>query len=431
MKQLSFIVVGAGNRGLTYTKNMLAMPEKYKVVGVADPNPEKCARYRRRYGITEEQCFSDWHDILAKPKMADIAIIATSDMDHYEPAMKAISLGYDILLEKPVAPTERECCDIANAAREAGVKIIVCHVLRYTPFYKKIKSIIKSGMIGEVMSIEQTEAIGDRHFAHSFVRGNWGNTDRSAPMLLAKTCHDIDIIQWLMDKKCEKVSSFGSLTYFTEQNAPAGAPVHCYGGDCPEYENCPYASEKIYIDDAFGDWFKGSFRNSVGTHNDFTDDELREELKTSNYGKCVFHAGNNLCDHQVMNMQFCGGATAQLTVNAFNSGGRHTRVYGTKGELWAYMSDTEITVHTFADNKKHFMPVQETEEAITGGHGGGDAGMIFDLYDYLTGGYEGFSVADIDVSVYNHMLGFAAEESRHTDTTVKIDEFCKKFEFEY
>ena len=144
MKQLSFIVVGAGDRGLTYTKQMLAMPEKYKIAGVADINPEKRERYQRRYGLTAEQCYSDWRDMLAQPKMADIAIIATSDMDHYEPAMRAIELGYDLLLEKPVAPTERECCEIASAAKKAGVKIIVCHVLRYTPFYKKIKSIIKT-----------------------------------------------------------------------------------------------------------------------------------------------------------------------------------------------------------------------------------------------------------------------------------------------
>ena len=353
-------------------------------------------------------------------------MIATSDFDHYEPAMRAIELGYDLLLEKPVAPTERECCEIANAAEKAGVQVIVCHVLRYSPFYKKIKSIIKSGMIGEVMSIEQTEAIGDRHFAHSFVRGRWGNTSRSAPMILAKTCHDIDIIQWLMDKKCEKVSSFGALTYFTEENAPAGAPAHCYGGACPAYENCPYASEKIYIDNIFDDWFKWSFRNTVATHEDFTDDELREVLKTSDYGKCVFHAGNNLCDHQVMNMQFAGGATAQLTVNAFNAGGRYTRVYGTKGELWARMSDNEITVYTASDNTKHAIPIQEMEESITGGHGGGDAGLVSELYDYLSGCYEGFSVADIDVSVYNHMLGFAAEESRRESTIVDINEFCKK-----
>ena len=431
MKQFSFIVIGAGDRGLTYTKEMLKMPEKYKLVGVADINPEKRDRYKRRFGLTDEQCYSDWREILSKPKMADIAMIATSDFDHYEPAMKAIELGYHLLLEKPVAPTERECCEIANAAEKAGVKVIVCHVLRYSPFYKKIKSIIKSGMIGEVMSIEQTEAIGDRHFAHSFVRGRWGNTSRSAPMILAKTCHDIDIIQWLMDKKCEKVSSFGALTYFTEENAPKGAPAQCYGGDCPAYENCPYASEKIYIENVFGDWFKGSFRNTVATHEDFTEDELREVLKTSDYGKCVFRAGNNLCDHQVMNMKFSGGATAQLTVNAFNAGGRYTRVYGTKGELWARMSDSEITVYTCSDNKKHSIPVQETEESITGGHGGGDAGLVSDLYNYLSGCYEGFSVADIDVSVYNHMLGFAAEESRNNDTTVKIDEFCKKYGFEY
>ena len=429
MKQYSFITIGGGSRGTTYTTEMLKMPEKYKLVGMADPMSEKRKKYMRDFGLTEERCFADWKDILAKPKMADIAIIATVDNMHYEPAMKAIELGYNLLLEKPVANTEKECVDIANAAKKKGVKVLVCHVLRYTPFYKKVKSIVKSGILGEVMSVEQSEAIGDVHFSHSYVRGNWHNTSTSAPMLLAKSCHDLDVIQWLVDKPCKKVSSFGDLTYFTEKNAPEGAPVSCVDGECPYRENCIYNCRKIYMGDDFPVW-RDLFRSIHATKADFTDEDVIENLRKTSYGKCVFHSDNDVLDHQVVNMQFEGGATATLTVNAFNRGGRYTRVYGTKGELYAFFSDKEINVRTFADRRKFTVPVEETtSESIAGGHGGGDAGISFDLYNFMEGNEIELGASEIGISVYNHLIGYAAEQARHTDTVVDMDAFCQKYGF--
>ena len=428
MKQYSFILIGAGGRGMTYTREMLKMPEKYKLVGVADPLDYKRERCKSEFGLTEEQCFSDWRDILAKPKMADIAIIATMDDMHYEPAMKAIELGYDLLLEKPVANTEKECIDIANAAKEKGVRVLVCHVLRYTPFYRTAKSIIESGMIGEVVSVDQVEAIGDVHFSHSYVRGNWHSTKTAAPMILAKSCHDLDIVQWLMGKPCKAVSSFGSLTYFKPENAPEGAPERCSDGTCPHKDTCAYNCHKIYVDyeDFTSPTWKQIFKSMYATHEDFTDEEITELLKTNDFGKCVYHCDNDALDHQVVNMEFEGGATATLTVNAFNRGGRYTRVYGTKGEFYAFMSDDEIIVRTFFDKEKHRIPVVRTEESIAGGHGGGDYGIVADLYEFLCGNEVQFGASEIGISVENHMLGFAAEESRHNKAVVSIDEFCAR-----
>ena len=431
MKQYSFILIGAGGRGLTYTRQMLKMPEKYKLVAMADPSPNKQDICKREFGLTEEACYEDWKDILAKPKMADIAVIATMDHLHYEPAMKAIELGYDLLLEKPVANTEKECIDIANAAKKAGVRVLVCHVLRYTSFYRTVKSIIESGMIGEVMSVDQVEAIGDVHFSHSYVRGNWQNTKTAAPMILAKSCHDLDIIQWLVNKPCKKVSSFGDLTYFKPENAPAGAPHVCIGNDCPVKAECPYACENVYVNpenptSPNNPVWKGIYRLSVATHPEFSDEEIIESLKKDSFGRCVFHSDNNVNDHQVVTMEFEGGATATLTVNAFNGGGRHTRVYGTKGELYAYMSDDEVYVRTFKDKKKHFIPVEKTEESIAGGHGGGDYGIIVDLYNYLEGNDVQYGASEIGISVLNHMMGFAAEESRKEGTVADLNEFCAR-----
>lgn len=423
MKQLTAILIGAGNRGTAYCKYMKAMPEKYKLIGVADPVAEKRRVIKEMWDLPDEMCFETWEDILNLPKMADVLVLATSDNLHYAPAMKAISLGYNILLEKPVAQTAQECADIANAASEKGVSVVVCHVLRYAPFFKTAKSIIESGMIGDVVSIDLAEAVGNIHFSHSFVRGNWHSEKEATPMILAKTCHDLDMIQWLINKPCKKVASFGSLTFFTEKNAPEGVPHRCIDGNCPQASTCPYNSEKLYVKGVENTPWKALFKQQVATHPDFTDEELREALKRTDYGLCVYHANNDMVDHQIVSMEYADGVTAHLTVNAFNSGGRHLRVYGTKGEFYAFASAKCIRVFTYEDWRDHEFPVQETEESIMGGHGGGDFNIVCDLYDHLTGSYKGNSVANIRVSVANHLIGFAAEESRHTGTVVELEEF--------
>lgn len=427
MKQFSVVIIGAGGRGMRYASEMAKTPDRYRFVAVADPNPHRIALAKETCGLTDAQCYPDWQTLLSYPKMADLAVIATQDNNHYEAALKAIDLGYNLLLEKPVAQTAKECVDIANAARAKGVSVLVCHVLRYTPFFKKMKRIIDAGTIGDIMSVVHVEAVGNVHQSHSYVRGPWHDEQESTPMLLAKCCHDLDIIQWLVGKPCKKVSSFGELSYFTPENAPAGAPVRCKDGGCPVADTCPYNCETVYGNEK--DWYRGKVATHL-TKDKPTDEQVAEGLRTTNYGLCVFHAGNNVVDHQVVNMEFAGGVTANLSMNAFNRGGRFTRLFGTKGELIAYMSDPEIQVYTFADRKTTKIPVLETEESIAGGHGGGDAGIIADLYEFLCGTYTGSSIADISVSVANHLIGFAAEEARHNDTVVALDAFFARNNYE-
>lgn len=430
MKQFSAIIIGAGDRGSNYARVMKTLPEKFNIVAVADPVELRRRNIKEQFGLSDEACFNSWEDILNQPKMADIAVISTMDEMHYEPAMKAIELGYHLLLEKPVAQTPEECTEIANAAKRKGVHVLVCHVLRYTPFFKKVKSLLKSGLIGDIMSVLHVEAVGDKHQTHSYIRGNWHSEKETTPMLLAKSCHDIDIIQWLIDKPCKKVSSFGDLTYFTEKNAPEGSPKRCSDGGCPIAETCPYNAVKLYYDDKKNLWFRGASTRKFSTHNPPTDEEVWQALTTTDYGLCVFHANNDVVDHQVVNMEFQGGVTASFTMNCFNAGGRYIRIFGTKGELTAYMSGKNIEVYTFDERVNKEIPVRETEESILGGHGGGDEGIVNDLYDYLCGTYTGFSIADIQVSVANHLIGFAAEEARHTDTVVSVDRFFEKYNFE-
>jgi len=416
MKQISVILIGAGNRGTKYVNYMHEMPERYKVVGVADPNSRNRERARQRYGLTKDACYESWEEILAQPKLADLAVITTMDELHYAPSMKAIELGYDILLEKPVAQTAQECIDIANAAKEKGVRVLVCHVLRYTPFFKKVKELLMSGAIGDVMSVIHVEAVGNLHQSHSFVRGKWHSEPETTPMLLAKSCHDLDIIQWLLDKPCKRVQSFGHLSHFRSENAPDGAPVRCFEGNCPAADTCPYNCVDVYVKRTHNSWYR------CGE----TLEEVEDALRNTDYGLCVYHANNDVVDHQTVNMEFEGGITATFSMNAFNQGGRYIRIFGTKGELYAHANATEITLYTFADMKTRKISITETQEDIAGGHGGGDIGIVRELYEYLSDSYTGFCAADIGVSVSNHLIGFAAEQARHEGRVVSVKEFCKE-----
>ena len=427
MKKLRVIVLGAGNRGERYALHMCEMPDQYQIVAMADPDPARRQYFVDNYGVPEAACYESWEQLLEQPKLADVAVIATVDNMHYYPALKAIEQGYDLLLEKPVAPTAQECAEIALAARKKGVNVLVCHVLRYTPFYGKIKELVMSGTLGQIVSIDQVEAIGNVHFSHSYVRGNWHNLDFSAPMLLAKSCHDLDIIQWLLEKPCKKVASFGSLTHFVHENVPEGAPERCCDGGCPVEDTCPYNSVRHYRDE------KTNRRRGIITkgiakdHGNATDEEVMEALRTTDYGRCVYRANNNVVDHQVVSMEFEGGVTATLTVNAFNKGGRYIRIYGTKGELYAHMAGTEIQVYTFEDKQTTFVPVLKTDETINGGHGGGDEGIVREMYAYFCNQYDGYKAADIHISVRNHFIGFAAEEARHNSTVVDVEKMVADY----
>ncbi len=426
MKPLSAIIIGAGDRGTIYARFMSQMPDKFQVVGVADPQKAHCDRVKEICNLPETACYDSWETILSQPKLADVAVIATMDHDHYAPALKAISMGYHLLLEKPAAPTVRECADIVHAAEDKGVNVLVCHVLRYTPFYGRVKQLLVSGTIGEIVSVMAAEAVGNVHQSHSFVRGNWHSEKDSTPMLLQKCCHDMDILQWLIGKPCKKIQSFGSLTYFCPKNAPAGAPKRCADGSCPIADSCPYNCIKLYYDDKDNDWFRGAATNGISAAPKPTDAEVMQALQTTDYGLCVFQANNDVVDHQVVNMEFADQVTVSFSMNAFNAGGRYIRIFGTKGELYANMSDNEITVYTFADKNRFTVPV-DTDEVELIGHGGGDEGIISELYDYLTGNYTGFRAADIATSVKNHLLCFAAETSRHENTVVDLDDYFAKY----
>ena len=416
MKQISVIVIGAGSRGITYSELMAKLPEQYKVVAIAEPIESRRNHVKQLHNIPDEYCFDDYTPLLALGKIADVAVICTMDRQHFEPAMMAIELGYDLLLEKPIAPTAQQCAQLTAAAEKKGVKVVICTVLRYTPFFRTLKTLVDSGRIGRVMSVNHEECVGNIHQTHSFVRGKWGNEGRSSNMLLQKSCHDLDILQWLIGKKCKSIQSFGTLSFFTAENAPADSAEYCV--DCSCKDTCPYNALKLYYETT-SRWFRCDATRTV----DPSDEEVLKAISTNQYGRCVFKCDNDVVDHQTVNMLFEDDVTVTFSMNAFNGGGRFIHIMGTKGEIRAQNSgNSPIVVKNFFTGETEEIPMTG-EDGIPGGHGGGDAGIVNTFYKYITNQYHGNSVPEISESCYNHMLVFAAEQSRLHGGVVDIDEF--------
>lgn len=425
MRKLKVVVIGAGGRGLHYAKIMRQMEEKYEVVAVADPIENYRNQVKDLYNLADDMCFDDYHPLFSLGKVADIAVIATMDREHFEPAMMAIDLGYDLLLEKPIAPSISECIKINEAANKKGVRIVLCTVLRYTGTFKMIKDIIDSGRIGKVMSINHEECVGNIHYSHSFVRGNWGNEEKSANMLIAKSCHDLDIFQWLIGKKCKFIQSFGTLSYFKAENAPANSPEYCIER-CPISNECPYNAVKIYFEETKSPaaWY----RTSVTRKYPATDEAVIAGLSTTQFGKCVFKCDNNVVDHQVVNMIFEDDVTVTFTMNAFNKGGRSIHIMGTAGEIKATLNgETPILVYDFKTKETEEISLYGRDDIFTG-HGGGDQGIITDMYDYFCNQYNGKSIPTIEESLYSHLMAFAAEHSRKTNTVVNLEDFILNYD---
>ncbi len=422
MKKLTGVVIGYGLRGAAYAEYAVNCPDEIEIVAVADAIENRRKDAQKKHNLPDDKIFSDWKEIADLPKMADFAIIATQDNMHYEPALAMIEKGYNLLLEKPMAPTPKECKDIAEAAEKKGVKVIVCHVLRFTNFWYKIKDIIDDGEIGEIMSVIHMENVGNLHQSHSYVRGNWRNTDIAAPMLLAKSCHDMDILQWLIGKECKKVQSFGSLSHFTPANRPEGAPEYCIQG-CPVGDKCCYNAMTNYYekkDTDWADWFRSAATNKVSP----TDEDVLEAMKNSSYGKCVYASDNNVVDHQVVNLEFEGGCTVTFSMNAFNKGGRFIRIFGTKGELIAGMDENVIEIFDFATRETKKYELSKIGQHITSGHGGGDTGIMRDLYKHFNDEMPSKSICSVRTSYMNHIIGFAAEKSRNNGIVVDVQKYA-------
>ena len=423
MSKITVAIAGLGSRGLqTYAKCLEKFADRAEIVAVADIRPDRLAVAAEKYGIPADKCFDSVESLLKQPKLADVLFICTPDDVHYQPAMEGLKRGYHLLLEKPAARTVKECRDIAQLAEEKGLNVVVCHVLRYTVFYQKIKELIDAGRVGDIMNIEAIERVGYWHQAHSFVRGNWHVAADTNPMLLAKCCHDMDMILWLTGKKCEKVTSFGHLSHYNAANKPEGAPERC-GDGCPHADSCPYNAQAYYMD-----CFKrgGNCWPVNVLAPEPTEEKIVEALKVKDYGRCVYQMNNDVVDHQVLTMQLQDDVTVAFTMTAFsNKGGRCMRVMGTKAEIFADMEKDLITLMPFGGEEEEF-DIRKIATDLSG-HGGGDIKMVEDYLDVLEGKPMPSAMTTIARSVESHYVCLAAEESRlNGGQLIDMDEFAKR-----
>lgn len=404
---VSLAVVGAGVRGTTYATYAERFPQRARVVAVADPRKGHRDALADRHGVPAAGVFTSWQELAERPRLADAVVVATPDHEHAEPVARLAALGYDILLEKPMAPTEAECVEIVRIAEETGVLLAVCHVLRYTAYTDQIKRLVAGGAVGDVVGVEHLEPVGWWHFAHSYVRGNWRRTDESSFSLLTKCCHDLDWLRYVVDAPPARISSVGSLHHFHAGNRPPAAADRCL--DCAVEPTCPYSAARFYRDclanPDLHDW-----PLSVLTR-DLTEASVHAALREGPYGRCVYACDNDVVDHQVVTVSFAGGVTATLTMSAFTPGGhRRTRIMGSHGYI---EGDGEFVTHTdFATGEVTTVDVRAGGADAASGHGGGDRALMAAFVAAVATGDRSLVRSGPAESLDSHRMAFAAERSR-------------------
>ena len=399
-------IIGVGGRGgYAYGTLIADMPDKFKITALCDVNTEKLGYFSEKFSVAKEDLYTDEADFF-KEKRADVLIISTQDKDHVRHAKIAFSLGYDILLEKPITDKKEELEELLALQKQNGCKALVCHVLRYAPAYMKIAELIESGAIGKLVAINAIEQVGYLHQAQSFVRGNWRRECDSVPMILAKCSHDLDLIQFYANSTCDTLSSVGELSHFVKDNAPDGAADRCL--ECQHVEACPYSAKTEYIDK----WQKVQqdvYPFNVPCNAPVTEEKMRTALENGPYGRCVYKCDNDVVDHQMTQMTFKNGVKATLTMIAFSRFcGRRIEFFGTGGQITLDEIRNFIRVGVFGEAEYTLNIKDLTPEGTI--HGGGDLGLVLELYDVLTGNAsEKTSLAH---SAESHLIGIAAEKSR-------------------
>jgi predicted dehydrogenase len=441
----SCVLIGAGDRGNRYADYALEHPDRLKIAAVAEPRPDRREAFARKHGLGPGQVFEDWAELLGKPLLAEGAIVATQDQFHVQPALAALKSGYQVLLEKPMATSEADCLALVALARETGGSLSVCHVLRYTDFFKTVKGLIDSGTLGELYSIFHAENVSYHHMAHSYVRGNWGNSAASSPMILAKCCHDLDLIQWFAGNSAQRIASFGNLGRFRPDQAPKGAPARCTDG-------CPAAASCIY--EATGTYLHGlHMKRAIGRSNDLplalaaramlalprlaarlpglgrhdvwkewpttaiaenlSPEGILKALREGPYGRCVYRCDNDQVDHQETIIEFEGGLTATLRMQGHSyDEGRSLRIEGSKATLRGSFGShgaLELLDKESGGHRRFKVKSQVF------GHAEGDSGIMDRFVEVLNG-----RAADPSEALASHLLAFAADRARTEHRVVEL-----------
>lgn len=419
-KPVTVVLVGAGHRSEWYGKYALEHPDQMTVVGVADPNPVRRDAFRKMFSFPEENCFKDADELALRGKIADAVINGTMDNLHVSTSIPLMKVGYDILLEKPFALNEDDMWELYRVQKETGAKMMICHVLRYSPFYQAIHKELRDGNLGEIISVEASEYVSYNHMATCYVRGKWNNFKAcQSGMLLAKSCHDLDIIMWMMGKAPKAIASFGSLFQFRKEKAPEGSGTRCMV-DCPYVDTCDYSAKSMYIDHPER-WRFYVWTELEGKENVTIEDKIALLKGESPFGRCVYKCDNDVVDHQSLSIQFEDGTTASF--NMISGSGKDERkihIVGTKAEIYGSFEDGVYTVRTIDTRpgcECHTAIKNPLEGLDTRGHGGGDQRLVEDFVKYVRGDKTSPSLTSLEDSVYGHQAVFLAEKSRETGMT--------------
>ncbi len=462
---LTAVLIGAGDRGYAaYGPYALAHPDEIRFIAVAEPRDARRARFAQTHAIPPERQFRTWEDLLGRGQIADVALVCTLDRRHVAPTVAALEAGYDVLLEKPMATTLADCVRLVQTAERTGRLLQICHVLRYTAFFSTLHDIVASGRLGDIVTVEHRENVAYWHMGHSFVRGNWRDSRIESPMILAKCCHDLDILYWNLGP-CVRLNSFGSLIHFRAENAPPGAPERCTEG-CPVADECPWYAPRLYLEliplmhiarrsssafERLGATLALDHPALVSAvrrltpaldvaldyrdwpisviSEDASPEARRRALETGPYGRCVYRCDNDVVDHQIVNMEFESGASVVLVMHGHSQEeARTTRYDGTRASLrgkFAYGLNDSIEIHDHLTGRVE-RRIPRSPKGGTSGHGGGDAGVmaafVRAVHDPST------ALTTARESLESHLMAFAAEEARVNGTIVYLDEFRRRAE---
>jgi predicted dehydrogenase len=408
-KQVSIVAIGAGNRTNKYLEYVKQHPDKAKLVGVVELNEIRRNKIAEKFCLEPSACFTDYHEFFRSSLKVDAVMICTPENMHYEPCMMAIEAGYHVLLEKPIAQTPEECIAIGEAARRKNVIVTVCHVLRYHPYFIKLKELACSGELGNIISINHRTAVGVDRAAHSFVRGPWRKESETNPMLISKCCHDIDFLLWLTKTRCRKLTSFGSLRWFKSTNAPEGSAHRCI--DCQVESQCPFSAVDLYR--IRRDWI-ANFDVPQGKN---IDEVIEEELEQGLYGRCIYHCDNDVVDHQIVSMEMESEVTINFSMDIFTlEDHRATQICLTEGEIEG--DETQIKVRRFRGGEETIYDFSDIKHKPF--HAGADLDLMNDFIEAIQ--TEGkYLRTSIDLSVESHRICFEAERSRKEKRTILFE----------
>lgn len=428
-KMITAVLVGAGQRADVYSSVSFGYPEKLKIVGLVDPDDVRVGLMREKYNVPKENCFRSVEEFVKREKFADAVINGTMEEFHLSTSVPVLEKGYDLLLEKPFAVNEKEVSILRETAKKYGRKVVICHVLRYTSFYRAIKEHVINGEIGDIIAIEMCEHVNYHHMAVSYVRGKWRSEKLClAPMLLAKSCHDMDIMLWMMNHtRPVSVASFGSDFQFGKDRKSSNAGSRCMT-DCPMESKCIFSAKANYLSAPRWHQYVWKCLEGEGT----VTDEMKEySLKTdNNYGRCVwdFERDGNV-DHQTVIVNFANGATGNFSmVGGSTKSERNIHIVGTAGEIKGTFEDSQYVVRKMMpytesgyDEKVYNLNVEGDKIGAKGGHGGGDEQLVLDFVEYLNTSVPTVSCATLEDSSMSHIAVFKAEEARKTKTVVNIE----------